>query len=143
LVERVEAFATEPEWRRAYSEINDFEDQLVRHGIVLCKFWLHITKDEQMERFKTREQVDYKRWKLTDEDWRNREKWEAYEAAVNDMVERTGTSWAPWTLVEANDKRFTRIKVLNTICDGLDEALSRREAMTGKSSPQKKNEKLG
>lgn len=125
LVERVERFATETEWRRAYSEISDFEDQLVRHGIVLCKFWLHITKDEQLARFKAREQVEYKRWKLTEEDWRNREKWDAYEAAVNDMVERTSTSMAPWTLVEANDKRFARIKVLKTICGGLQGALDR------------------
>jgi AMP-polyphosphate phosphotransferase len=143
LVERVEAFATEPEWRRAYTEINDFEDQLVRHGIVLCKFWLHITKDEQLARFKTRQEVEYKRWKLTDEDWRNREKWDAYEAAVNDMVERTSTSSAPWTLVEANDKRFARIKVLNTICNGLDAALSRVETAAEKASRQKKDEKMG
>jgi polyphosphate kinase 2 (PPK2 family) len=143
LVERVEALATEPEWRRAYSEINDFEDQLVRHGIVLCKFWLHITKDEQLTRFKIREQVEYKRWKLTNEDWRNRDKWDAYEAAVNDMVERTSTSWAPWTLVEANDKQFVRIKVLNTICNGLDGALSRSEPAAQKAPRQKKDEKMG
>ncbi len=132
LVERVEGFATEQEWRRAYAEINDFEDQLVRHGIVLCKFWLHITKDEQLARFKTRQEVEYKRWKLTDEDWRNRENWDAYEAAVNDMVERTSTSTAPWTLVEANDKRYARIKVLNTICNGLDAALARSETSSQK-----------
>ncbi len=134
LVERVEGFAAEPEWRRAYPEINDFEDQLVRHGIVLCKFWLHITKDEQLARFKTREQIEYKRWKLTDEDWRNREKWEAYDAAVNDMVERTSTSSSPWTLVEANDKKYARLKVLKTICNGLDAAISRSEAPSEKSS---------
>ncbi|TVR97773.1 MAG: polyphosphate kinase [Rhodospirillales bacterium] len=125
LVERVEGFASEQEWRRAYAEINDFEDQLVRHGIVLCKFWLHITKDEQLKRFKTREKVAYKRWKLTEEDWRNREKWDDYEAAVNDMVERTSTSIAPWTLVEANDKRFARIKVLKTIRDAVEAGIAR------------------
>ena len=96
-----------------------------------------------MERFKTREQVEYKRWKLTDEDWRNREKWDAYEAAVNDMVERTSTSWAPWTLVEANDKRFARIKVLDTICNDLQGAISRLEPMAEKASRQNKDEKMG
>ena len=106
LVERVEGFATEAEWRRAYAEINDFEERLVRHGIVLLKFWLHITKDEQLRRFKAREEIPYKRWKLTDEDWRNREKWDLYEQAVNDMIERTSTAHAPWTLIEGNDKRF-------------------------------------
>ncbi|TVR84411.1 MAG: polyphosphate kinase [Rhodospirillales bacterium] len=125
LVERVEGFASEQEWRRAYAEINDFEDQLVGHGIVLCKFWLHITKDEQLKRFKAREKIAYKRWKLTDEDWRNRERWDQYEAAVNDMVERTSTSIAPWTLVEANDKRFARIKVLKTIRDAVEAGIAR------------------
>ncbi|MBK8908021.1 MAG: polyphosphate kinase [Rhodospirillales bacterium] len=138
LVERVEGFAYEPEWRRAYAEINDFEDQLVRHGIVLCKFWLHITKDEQLARFRAREQVEYKRWKLTEEDWRNRQKWDLYDAAVNDMVERTSTTLAPWTLVEANEKRFARIKVLQTITDGLKAAIIRREGGEDAASPAPK-----
>ena len=125
LVERVEGFAREAEWRRAYAEINDFEDQLVSHGVVLLKFWLHITADEQLARFKEREKIPYKRWKLTEEDWRNRERWDDYEQAVNDMVERTSTANAQWTLVEGNDKRFARIKVLKTFCDRLEEALSR------------------
>ncbi len=123
LVERVEGFAGEPEWRRAYAEINDFEEQLASHGIVLSKFWLHITPDEQLARFKSREETPYKRWKLTEEDWRNREKWEHYEQAVNDMVERTSTNHAPWTLVEGNDKRFARVRVLQTVCDRLKAAL--------------------
>ena len=123
LVERVEGFATEPEWRRAYSEINDFEEQLTGHGIVLSKFWLHITPEEQLARFKAREEIPYKRWKLTDEDWRNREKWPLYEEAVSDMVERTSTAHAPWTLVEGNDKRFARIKVLQTVCERLKAGL--------------------
>ncbi|MBT5415273.1 MAG: polyphosphate:AMP phosphotransferase, partial [Rhodospirillaceae bacterium] len=123
LVERVEGFATEAEWRRAYAEINDFEEQLVSHGVLLCKFWLHITPDEQLRRFEERENVAYKRWKLTEEDWRNREKWDLYEEAVNDMVERTSTAYAPWTLVEGNDKRFARIKILSTMCERLREAL--------------------
>ncbi|HEC16463.1 MAG TPA: polyphosphate:AMP phosphotransferase [Sedimenticola sp.] len=123
LVERVEGFATEDEWMRAYAEINDFESQLIEHGMVLLKFWIHITKEEQLARFKAREEIPHKRWKLTDEDWRNREKWDDYEQAVNDMVERTSTSRTPWVLVEGNDKPFARIKVLKAVCDRLEEAL--------------------
>jgi polyphosphate:AMP phosphotransferase len=120
LVERVEGFASEHEWMRAYAEINEFESQLVAHGIVVIKFWMHITADEQLKRFREREKSSYKRWKLTDEDWRNRNQWAAYQQAVNDMVERTSTRQAPWTLVEANDKSFARLKVLTTVCDGLE-----------------------
>ena len=127
LVERVEGFARDAEWRRAYAEIVDFEEQLVEHGIVLVKFWLHLTPEEQLARFREREQTPWKRWKLTDEDWRNREKWPLYEQAVNDMVAHTSTSAAPWTLVEANDKRYGRIKVLTTLCDRLQAALEGRE----------------
>ena len=123
LVERVEGFATEDEWRRAYAEINDFEEQLTDHGILVLKYWVHITKDEQLDRFKAREETPHKRWKLTDEDWRNREKWEDYELAVNDIVEHTSTMNAPWVLVEGNDKRFARIKVLKTYCERLQQAL--------------------
>ncbi len=123
LVERVEAFATEQEWRRAYSEINEFEEQLVEHGIVLVKYWIHITADEQLRRFKERENAPYKKWKLTDEDWRNRAKWADYERAVNEMVERTSTRLAPWTLVEGNDKYFARLKVLKTACSRLKAAI--------------------
>jgi polyphosphate:AMP phosphotransferase len=124
LVERVEGFAAESEWKRAYAEINHFEEQLVRHGIVLVKYWLHITNEEQYRRFKEREGTSYKKWKLTDEDWRNREKWDAYEQAVNDIAERTSTRIAPWTLVEANDKLFARVKVLRTLADRLEATLS-------------------
>ncbi len=120
LVERVEGFACETEWRRAYAEINDFEHQLADDGVILCKFWLHITPDEQLRRFKEREVIAYKRWKLTGEDWRNRENWGRYEEAVNDMIERTSTVYAPWTLVEGEDKRFARVKVLRTLCDRLE-----------------------
>ncbi|MGF1613639.1 MAG: polyphosphate:AMP phosphotransferase [Gammaproteobacteria bacterium] len=123
LVERVEGFASEAELGRAYGEINDFEAQLIEHGIVLLKYWLHITKDEQHQRFKAREETPHKQWKLTDEDWRNREKWDAYEIAVNDMVEHTSTSLSPWILVEGNDKRFARIKVFKTLCAKLEEKL--------------------
>ncbi len=125
LVERVEGLASEAEWKRAYQEINEFEEQLVEHGIVLCKFWLHLSKDEQLLRFKAREQTPYKLHKITDEDWRNREKWDDYKAAVNEMVIRTSTEFSEWTLVPGNDKRFARIDVLKTICDRLEEALSK------------------
>jgi polyphosphate:AMP phosphotransferase len=123
LVERVEGFASPLEWMRAYSEINQFEDQLLDHGIVLVKFWLHISRDEQLRRFNERQRSTFKSWKITDEDWRNRKKWNAYEQAVNEMVERTSTRRAPWTLVEANDKYFARIKVLQTMCDRLERAM--------------------
>ncbi len=123
LVERVEGFATHDEWTRAYAEINDFEEQLVEHGIVLVKYWLHITMDEQLVRFKAREEIPYKRWKLTEEDWRNREKWDDYELAVNDMVQHTSTHIAPWVLVEGNDKRFARIKIIKTLCETLEQRL--------------------
>lgn len=124
LVERIEGFARTREWQRAYAEINDFEAQLVERGIVLVKFWLHITPEEQLRRFQEREQIAYKAWKLTDEDWRNRERWADYELAVNDLVERTSTHQAPWTLVAANDKRYARIKVLRTLCERLEAALA-------------------
>lgn len=125
LVERVEGFCTEEAWRRAYGEINDFEDQLVEAGAAVCKFWLHITPEEQLARFEARGQIDYKKWKLTDEDWRNREKWPLYEAAINDMVEKTSTLAAPWTLVEANSKPLARVKVLTTVCDALEARLKK------------------
>jgi polyphosphate:AMP phosphotransferase len=123
LVERVEGFASESEWHRSYTEINEFERQLTAFGIVLLKFWLHITKEEQLRRFQQREVVPYKKWKLTDEDWRNREKWDLYERAVQEMVERTSTYDAPWTLVEGNCKRFARLKVLRTVAEALEKAL--------------------
>jgi polyphosphate:AMP phosphotransferase len=123
LVERVEGFATEAEWKRAFAEINEFEEQLTEHGILLLKYWVHISKDEQLERFTAREQTPHKRWKLTEEDWRNREKWDDYEMAVNDIVEHTSTHTAPWVLVEGNDKRFSRIKVISTFCDRLEAML--------------------
>ena len=123
LVERVEGFAPERDWRRAYSEICEFEEQLLDHGIVLVKYWIHISQDEQLRRFKERQKAKYKQWKLTDEDWRNRAKWPDYERAVNEMVERTSTGRAPWTLVEGNDKYFARLKVLKTACSALKQAL--------------------
>jgi polyphosphate kinase 2 (PPK2 family) len=123
LVERVEGFATGGEWMRSYREINDFEQQLAEHGTVVLKFWLHIDRDEQLKRFRKREKVAYKRHKITDEDWRNRERWEAYKEAVNDMVSRTSTGRAPWTIIPGNDKKFARVEVLKTVCGRLKEAL--------------------
>lgn len=123
LVERVEGFAAPHEWRRAYAEINDFEDHLIEHGIVLLKFWLHVSPEEQLRRFEERRTIPYKAWKLTEEDWRNRDRWADYELAVNDMVEHTSTRRAPWVLVESNDKNHARIKVLKTLCDRLEKAV--------------------
>lgn len=123
LVERVEGYCSQPDWLRAYGEINDFEEAVSRHGAIVCKFWLSITDEEQLSRFKEREATGYKRFKLTDEDWRNREKWDDYVRAVCDMVERTSTEIAPWTLVEANSKYYARIKVLKTLCERLEAEL--------------------
>lgn len=123
LVERVEGFARDREWRRAYEEINDFEAQLLEHGVVLVKYWVHITKEEQLRRFKQRERLPHKRWKLTDEDWRNRKRWKAYEEAVDEMVARTSSRQAPWTLVAGDDKNHARLKVLRTLADRLARAL--------------------
>ena len=123
LVERIEGFASEEEWRRAYAEINEFEEMLTDNGILLMKFWIHITKEEQLNRFKQRELIPHKQWKLTDEDWRNREKWEDYEQAINDIIERTSTRIAPWTLIEGNNKQHARIKVIKTLCNRMEEAL--------------------
>jgi polyphosphate:AMP phosphotransferase len=124
LVERLEGFAGETEWRRAYNEINDFESQIVRRGMLLLKFWLHISKDEQQVRFEQRANSTYKHWKLTDEDWRNRELWDGYENAAHDMVQFTSTGEAPWVLVEGDDKHFARLKVVKAACDGLEQLIS-------------------
>lgn len=126
LVERVEGFAKEHEWQRAFQEINDFEEQLFEHGIILSKFWIHITKDEQLRRFKEREKTPWKAHKITDEDWRNREKWEAYEHAIDDMVTHTSTEYAPWTLVPGNDKRVARVEILKAACERLEEGLDNK-----------------
>ncbi|MDH2916385.1 MAG: polyphosphate:AMP phosphotransferase [Gallionella sp.] len=125
LVERVEKFCSEADWMRAYGEINDFEEQLSESGAVVLKFWLAVTKEEQLRRFKEREKIGFKRFKITEEDWRNREKWDDYEHAVCDMVDRTSTEIAPWTLVEANDKNFARIKILKTLCERIEGAMKK------------------
>jgi polyphosphate:AMP phosphotransferase len=123
LVERLEGFATEEEWQRAYSEINDFEEILVHHGILVLKFWMHISPEEQLRRFKAREKVPFKKYKITSEDYRNRDRWNAYELAADEMVQRTSTDYARWHLVAGNDKRWARIQVLKTVCRELEAVL--------------------
>jgi len=125
LVERIEGFCSQADWMRAYGEINDFEEQLHDAGVVVVKFWLSIDEQTQLERFQEREQIPFKRFKITEEDWRNRDKWDAYSEAVGDMVDRTSTEVAPWTLVEANDKRWARVKVLRTINEALEAAFKK------------------
>ena len=126
LVERVEKYCSEQDWMRAYTEINDFEEQLIDNNTVLVKFWLAITKEEQLRRFKEREKIGFKRFKITDDDWRNREKWDDYEHAVCDTVDRTSTEIAPWVIVEANDKNFARIKILKTLCQQIESAIKKK-----------------
>lgn len=123
LVERVEGFASRAEWSRAYEEIQEFERQIVDSGVVLLKFWFHVSPEEQARRFEARAQSPLKRWKLTEEDWRNRGKWVAYEAAAEEMIRRTDTEEAPWVLVEADDKPYARVKVLREVCDRLEREL--------------------
>jgi polyphosphate:AMP phosphotransferase len=125
LVERVEGFCSETDWMRAYSEINDFEEQLSEAGIIVVKFWLAIDEKTQLERFKAREKIPFKRYKITEDDWRNRDKWGLYRDAVGDMVDRTSTEIAPWTLVAANDKRSARVQVLRTINDAIEAAIKK------------------
>ena len=130
MVERIEGFCSEAEWRRAYQEINEMESHMANAGAVVLKFWLHIDKDEQERRFKERQANPAKQWKITDEDWRNREKWDQYEEAVNEMLIRTSTTYAPWIVVEGNDKRYARVKVLQTVVDALEKKV--KEVKTDK-----------
>lgn len=123
MVERIEGFCTTQEWQRAYKEMNQMEQQLVNHGAVVLKFWMHIDKDEQARRFKERQDTSEKNWKITEEDWRNREKWELYEKAVDEMLVRTSTANAPWIIVEGNDKLYARIKVLETVVEALEKRM--------------------
>ena len=124
LVERVEGFASEEAWRRAYGEIVDMESTLAAEGAVIVKFWLHLSPEEQLRRFESRRDDPYRAWKLTDEDWRNREKRKAYEAAVEDMLARTECPAAPWHVVAADDKRFARVAVVRTVCEAIEAALA-------------------
>jgi polyphosphate kinase 2 (PPK2 family) len=123
LVEWIEGFITENELLRSYGEINDFESMLADNGAVVQKFWLHVTKEEQLKRFKKRAKVQYKQWKLTDEDWRNRGQWDLYEAAVHHMVERTSTTQAPWHLIPANSKRYARLRCVDLFIEALEQRL--------------------
>jgi polyphosphate kinase 2 (PPK2 family) len=123
LVERVEGFCSEAEWRRAYREIREFEAQQASFGMVVCKFWLQISAEEQLRRFRDRERDPFRQYKLTPEDWRNRARWADYTAAVEDMLAFTSTDCAPWTVVEADDKLHARVKVVETVCDALERGL--------------------
>ncbi len=128
LVERVEGFATDKEWKRAYDEINEFERLLSDYGSLIVKFYLHISKDEQLLRFKRREADPYKHWKINDEDWRNRRKWDEHNAAAEDMFEKTSTEYAPWNVIAANYKWYARTKVVKGLVDALEKAdLKRKE----------------
>jgi AMP-polyphosphate phosphotransferase len=135
LVERVEGFATEEQWGRAYGEILEFEQTLVAEGMVLVKLWLHLSSDEQLRRFESRQKDPLRRWKLTDEDWRNRDKHTAYEQAVEDMLERTDHEAAPWVLVEAENKRWARVKVLDTVVSAIEAGLDRYGVVVPKAVP--------
>ena len=126
MVERIEGFCTKEEWQRAYKEINDMEKDLYDAGAVVIKFWMHIDNDEQERRFRERQENPEKQWKITDEDWRNREKWDQYEDAVNEMLLRTSTDYAPWVVVEGNDKNYARVKVLKTVVDAIEERLKEK-----------------
>jgi polyphosphate kinase 2 (PPK2 family) len=123
LVERVEGLASREEWSRGYREINEFERQLTDDGVVVRKFWLHISKAEQMRRFRKRAEIAHKQYKITPEDWRNRRRWKDYELAVHDLVTQTSTRAAPWTLVAGNDKRFARLEILRAVTRALQEVL--------------------
>jgi polyphosphate kinase 2 (PPK2 family) len=144
LVERVEGFCNTIEWKRAYREINEFEHQLIDFGAILLKFWFHISKDEQLRRFEERSQDKLRNWKLTEDDWRNREKWDQYLQAVEDMVLKTSTISAPWIIIEGNSKEYARIKVLKTIVDHLSFAIgydpfSQIKSKEGRKSSKQKS----
>ena len=124
MVERLEGFCGENDWKRAYHEINEFEKELHDWGAVILKFWVQIDKDTQLARFTERQNTPGKQWKITDEDWRNREKWEEYEGAVDEMIEKTSTLWAPWHILESVDKKYARIKALKIVIRELERALS-------------------
>ena len=124
LVERVERICNEEEWKRAYREINEFENIIAKTGSIILKFWLQVDKDTQLERFKSRQNDPEKRWKITDEDWRNRSKWKEYEIVVDEMLQKTSTITAQWTVVESNNKRYSRIKILKTVTETFEKELS-------------------
>jgi polyphosphate kinase 2 (PPK2 family) len=140
MVERIEGFCSQAEWQRAFDEINQFERQLLDFGAVIVKFWIHISPDEQLARFKARQSTRYKAWKLTAEDWRNREKWDLYRQAVQDMLLQTSTPSAPWTIVEGNSKHYARVKVIRTVVETLQRELEPFDITCG---PAKKKKKRG
>ncbi len=127
LVERVENYCSESDWMRAYGEINEFEEEISEAGVVIVKFWLAITPDEQLRRFQQRSETPHKTFKITEEDWRNREKWPLYEQAIGDMIDRTSTQIAPWHVIASDDKLWSRLQVLEVLCERLDQALHPRE----------------
>ena len=137
LVERVEDFCTDGECQRAYWVINSFERQLADAGIILAKFWIHVSPEEQLRRFQARLNTPYKQWKLTEEDWRNREKWDEYEAAVEDMLLKTSTVTAPRTIVEGNDKRYARVEAMRTLVDVLSQELDHQPSAAKQESKEK------
>ena len=141
LVERVEGFATTAEWKRGFKEINSFERQLRDYGVILAKYWVHISREEQLRRFEERKAIGYKEWKLTEEDWRNREKWGAYEEAVEEMLVKTSTRSSPWCLVEGNDKYWARAKVLSKLVEILSSELGYQPADPLKKGEDKKSGK--
>lgn len=144
MVERIEGFARDEDWKRAYREINQFERQLVDFGTILFKFWIHISQEEQLRRFEARASDPLRSWKLTAEDWRNRDKWDPYASSVDDMLLKTSTVTAPWTVVEGNDKWYARIKVLKTLVEKLSQELNFdpfaevKLTATAKPKPKKK-----
>jgi len=123
MVERIEKFCSENDWQRAYSEINSFEKAMTDSGMIVIKFWLHISKEKQYDRFTVRSENPAKQWKLTEEDWRNRERWDEYYTAVNEMIEKTNTEKAPWVIIEANDKYYARTKILKTVIKRIEKEL--------------------
>ncbi len=145
MVERIEGFCSEDDWKRAYREINHFERMLVDFGTILFKFWIHIDQEEQLQRFESRKTDDLKKWKLTDEDWRNRDKWNEYFEAVNDMLVKTSTLSAPWTIVEGNCKWYARVKVLKTLVNSLSRELNHdpitQLSFSGNAAPEKRKSK--
>lgn len=143
LVERVEGFAPEEAWKRAFREINSFERQLRDFGAILVKFWIHISREEQLKRFEERQAIGYKAWKLTEEDWRNRDKWSLYDEAVEEMLLKTSTRTAPWHLVEGNDKYWARVKILSKLVDVLSADLEYEPADPLAPAKQKRKDRAG
>lgn len=143
MVERIEGFCTESDWRRAFREINQFERQLVDFGTILFKFWIHISKEEQLARFESRANDPLRKWKLTEEDWRNREKWDIYKVAVDEMLLKTSTITAPWTIVEGNDKYYARVKTLRTLVEKLSTELEYDPFSEGLFKAYEKSKKQG